>query len=374
MSKARDLADLGAVTSRLDTVGASDGALSNRNMVINGGMVIDQRNNGSSITPTAWAYSVDRFRAEIGQPSKITVEQNAGSVTPPNGFSHYLGVTSTSAYTPLTGDYFYINTQIEGYNSAQLGWGASGAKDATLSFWVRSSLTGTHSGALRNGNSTRSYPFTFTVSSSNTWEYITIIVSGDTSGTWATDNTSGIQLSFSLGGGTTYRGTAGAWASADYRAGVTGAVDIVGTNGATLYLTGVQLEVGDTATPFEHRSYGDELARCKRYYESSNRNITNDANTDRIAYLSYSTYSTSEAYCTYYYEVEKRAQPTITHGSSNWRIYQNAALISTSGAGNSDGIGIRNFSLYLTGPTFDVSEGGMADYRQFDGIKIDAEL
>jgi len=269
MSKARQLADLGNVYD--------DGALSNRNMVINGGMVIDQRNSGSSITPTAWAYSVDRFRAEIGQPSKITVEQNAGSVTPPNGFSHYLGVTSTSAYTPLTGDYFYINTQIEGYNSAQLGWGASGAKDATLSFWVRSSLTGTHSGALRNGNSTRSYPFTFTVSSSNTWEYITITVSGDTSGTWSTDNTSGIQLSFSLGGGTTYRGTAGAWASADYRAGVTGAVDIVGTNGATFYITGVQLEVGDTATPFEHRSYGDELARCQRYYQF---NIANSGYTN----------------------------------------------------------------------------------------------
>ena len=259
MSKARQLADLGNVYD--------DGALSNRSLIINGGMAIDQRNGGSGITPTAWAYSVDRFRAEIGQQSKITVEQNAGSVTPPNGFSHYLGVTSTSAYTPLTGDYFYINTQIEGYNSAQLGWGASGAKDVTLSFWVRSSLTGTHSGALRNGNSTRSYPFTFTVSSSNTWEYKTITISGDTSGTWSIDNTSGIQLSFSLGAGTTYRGTAGAWASADHRAGVTGAVDIVGTNGATFYFTGVQLEVGDTATPFEHRSFGDELARCQRYYK-----------------------------------------------------------------------------------------------------------
>ena len=258
MSKARELANLGNAYS--------DGALSNRNLIINGGMAIDQRNGGSGITPTAWAYSVDRFRAEISQASKFSIQQNAGSVTPPVGFSDYLGVTSSSSYTPVTADYFYINTQIEGYNSAQLGWGASGAKDATLSFWVRSSLTGTHSGALRNGGNTRSYPFTFTVSTANTWEYKSVTIEGDTSGTWAKDNTSGVQVSFSLGGGTTYRGTAGAWASADYRAGATGSVDIVGTNNATFYITGVQLEVGDQATPFEHRSYGDELARCQRYY------------------------------------------------------------------------------------------------------------
>ena len=270
MSKARQLADLGNVYD--------DGALSNRNMVVNGAMVIDQRNSGSSITPTAWTYSVDRFRAEISQASKLSVQQNAGSVTPPVGFSDYLGVTSLSSYTLVTGDYFYINTQVEGYNSAQLGWGASGAKDATLSFWVRSSLTGSHSGALRNGGNTRSYPFTFTVSTANTWEHKTVTIEGDISGTWATDNTSGVQISFSLGGGTTFRGAASAWASADYRAGVTGAVDIVGTNGATFYITGVQLEVGDTATPFEHRSYGDELARCERYFQRSWHTAANSGN------------------------------------------------------------------------------------------------
>lgn len=272
MSKARQLADLGNVYD--------DGALSNRNLIINGAMVHDQRNSGSSITPTAWTYSVDRFRAEIGQPSKLTLQQNAGSVTPPDGFSHYLGVTSTSAYTPVTADYFYLNTQIEGYNTAQLAWGSVNAKDATLSFWVRSSVTGTHSGTLANGNWTRSYPYTFTISTANTWEYKTVTVEGDTSGTWATDNTSGIQVTFSLGGGTTYRGTAGAWASADNRAGVTGSVDIVATNAATFYITGVQLEVGDTATPFEHRSYGDELQRCKRYY----RRISTTGSSQHLAF------------------------------------------------------------------------------------------
>jgi hypothetical protein len=371
MSKARGLADLGNVYD--------DGALSNRNLIINGGMAIDQRNGGSGITPIAWAYSVDRFRAEIGQQSKITVEQNAGSVTPPNGFSHYLGVTSTSAYTPLTGDYFYINTQIEGYNSAQLEWGASGAKDVTLSFWVRSSLTGTHSGALRNGNSTRSYPFTFTVSSSNTWEYKTITISGDTSGTWSIDNTSGIQLSFSLGAGTTYRGTAGAWASADYRAGVTGAVDIVGTNGATFYFTGVQLEVGDTATPFEHRSYGDELAKCQRYYQKSFPQGTAPsaglAAIDRKPAISWSS-----SYCGIQTEffAPMRAAPSVTLyrgntsgtlASGSVNIYNGAAWVerTTSSAVVNDNI--FNTDAYGSG-AFGAGNAYIADFN----YTLDAEL
>jgi|DEB0MinimDraft_10_1074344.scaffolds.fasta_scaffold31584_3 hypothetical protein len=308
MSKARQLADLGNVYD--------DGALSNRNMVVNGAMVIDQRNSGSSITPTAWTYSVDRFRAEISQASKLSVQQNAGSVTPPVGFSDYLGVTSLSSYTLVTGDYFYINTQVEGYNSAQLGWGASGAKDATLSFWVRSSLTGSHSGALRNGGNTRSYPFTFTVSTANTWEHKTVTIEGDISGTWATDNTSGVQISFSLGGGTTFRGAASAWASADYRAGVTGAVDIVGTNGATFYITGVQLEVGDTATPFEHRSYGDELARCERYYQQWTAGGT-------TPYLATGrNHSSTQSIFSLTYRTEMRGRPTLYISStSDIRVY-----------------------------------------------------
>ena len=299
MSKARQLADLGNAYS--------DGALSNRNLIINGAMVHDQRNGGSSITPTAWTYSVDRFRAEIGQASKLTLQQDAGSVTPPDGFSHYLGVTSTSAYTPVTADYFYLNTQIEGYNAAQLAWGSVNAKDATLSFWVRSSVTGTHSGTLANGNWTRSYPYTFTISAANTWEYKTVTVEGDTSGTWATDNTSGIQVTFSLGGGTTYRGTAGAWASVDNRAGVTGSVNIVATNAATFYITGVQLEVGDTSTPFEHRSFADQLQACQRYY----RKVGTVNGSDYL--LESSITGNTNRIGVPIFDLPFRASPTITH-------------------------------------------------------------
>ena len=134
----------------------------------------------------------------------------------------------------------------------------------TVSFWVRSSLTGTFGGALRNNDATRSYPFTYIISAANTWEYKTITIAGDTSGTWLTDNGVGIRLVFGLGVGSTLSGTAGAWAAADYQS-ATGAVSVVGTLNATFYITGVQLEAGSVATPFERRPYGTELAHCQRY-------------------------------------------------------------------------------------------------------------
>lgn len=245
------------------------GPLSNRNKIINGDMRIDQRNAGASITPTEWSYTVDRWNLEISQASKLAAQQNAGSVTPPTGYSHYLGIVSQSAYTPTTGDYFEIVQNIEGLNTADLAWGSASAQAITLSFWVRSSLTGTHSGSLRNSANDRSYPFNYTVSSANTWEQKSLTIAGDTSGTWLSTNGVGIAVGFSLGGGTTYRGTSGAWVASDKRAGVTGAVSVVATNGATFYITGVQLEAGTVATPFERRSFGQELALCQRYYEKS---------------------------------------------------------------------------------------------------------
>ena len=259
MSKARQLADLGNVYD--------DGALSNRNRIINGDMRIDQRNGGASVTPTASSYTLDRFRLEISQASKLSVEQNAGSVTPPEGFTNYLGITSTSAYSVFTGDFFLLSQRIEGFNVADLGWGTSYAKSVTLSFRVRSSLTGSFGGVLTNSAQDRSYPFTYSIPAANTWTTIEVTIVGDTTGTWLTNNGLGLFVYFGLGIGTTYgSGTAGAWAAGNIFA-PTGSTSVVGTNGATFYITGVQLEVGDTATPFEHRLYGDELARCQRYYE-----------------------------------------------------------------------------------------------------------
>ena len=240
-----------------------------KNRIINGAMVIDQRNAGASVTVTSNNYSVDRFLLQGSQTSKFSGQQNAGSVTPPAGFTNYLGITSLSAYSVLSTDIFAIQQQIEGYNIADLNWGTANAQAVTLSFWVRSSLTGTFGGSLSNDAVNRAYPFTYTISAANTWEYKTITVAGPTSGTWQTNNAAGIRLYLGLGAGSTYSGTAGAWASADYRS-ATGATNVVGTTGATFYITGVQLEKGSTATPFDYRPYGTELALCQRYLPAYN--------------------------------------------------------------------------------------------------------
>jgi hypothetical protein len=194
------------------------------------------------------------------------MQQNAGSVTPPPGFTNYLGCTSTSAYTVGSSEIFYIRQSIEGFNIPDLAWGTANARTITISFWVRSSLTGTFGGALQNSGATRSYPFSYTISSANTWEQKSITITGDTSGTWLTNNGVGVGVQFSLGAGATASGTAGSWQAANLSS-ATGAVSVVGTNGATFYITGVQLERNTTATPFEWLPYGTELALCQRYYQ-----------------------------------------------------------------------------------------------------------
>ena len=236
-----------------------------RNRIINGAMVIDQRNAGSSVTQTTSVlYSVDRWAIYGNVTSKFTAQQNAGSVTPPAGYINYLGITSSSAYSIGSTDDFQLIQRVEGLNCADLAWGTASAATVTLSFWVRSSLTGTFGGSLSNSASNRSYPFTYTISSANTWEQKSITIAGDTSGTWLTTNGVGIQISFGLGVGSTYSGTAGTWAATNYQS-ATGATSVVGTNGATFYITGVQLEKGSTATSFDYRPYGTELSLCQRY-------------------------------------------------------------------------------------------------------------
>ena len=240
-----------------------------KNRIINGDMRIDQRNAGASVTASvvsAVTYTLDRFFYFVSAASKFTVQQNASSVTPPAGFTNYLGVTSSSAYSVLTGEEFTIGQPIEGFNVADLAWGTANAKTVTLSFWVRSSLTGTFGGSLRNSAVNRAYPFSYTISVANTWEQKTITVAGDTSGTWLTTNGVGVKVDFSIGAGATFSGTAGSWAGANYTS-ATGATSVVGTNGATFYITGVQLEQNTSATPFERRLYNQELANCERYYQ-----------------------------------------------------------------------------------------------------------
>jgi hypothetical protein len=244
----------------------ASGFIGNRNRIINGAMVFDQRNAGASITPTDGGFLVDRFRFGISQTSKFTSQQTSGSVTPPTGFTNYLGLISSSAYTPVTGDYFFIGQRIEGYNVADLAWGTAAAVPVTLSFWVRSSLTGSFGGALQAG---KSYTFSYTINAANTWEYKSITISGDTSTAMSSVTTGkGIELIICLGSGSGQQTAAGSWTAGGFVS-PPSTVNVCATNGATFYITGVQLERGSTASSFEYRSYGTELIMCQRYYEKS---------------------------------------------------------------------------------------------------------
>jgi hypothetical protein len=292
----------GSVENYMNAQGLSFGM---RNRIINGAMVIDQRNAGAAVTAIN-VYTLDRYKLQGTQSSKINAQQNAGAVTPPAGFTYYLGATSQSAFSVAATDYFRIFQPIEGFNTADFAWGTASASSVTLSFWVRSSLTGTHGGSFSNNDNNRYYVYSYTISSANTWEYKTITVAGDTSGTWKTDNNIGIQLGFNYGTGTTYSGTAGSWGSTQLLA-PTGAVSVVGTSGATFYITGVQLEKGSTATSFDYRPYGTELLLCQRYCENIIASGTNPP------LWSLQAGSSTNARGGYFYKVQKRASPSFTN-------------------------------------------------------------
>jgi hypothetical protein len=274
-----------------------------RNRIINGDMRIDQRNAGASVTPADNTYTLDRWLSrQVGASSKFSVQQSS---TVPTGFNNSLLVTSLSAYSVNASDFFAQEQRIEGFNVADLGWGTANAKTVTLSFWVRSSLTGTFGGALRNNDNNRSYPFTYTISAADTWEQKIVTVAGDTTGSWNTTNAIGLRTTFGLGVGATNSGTAGAWAGTQYLS-ATGAVSVVGTNGATWYVTGVQLEAGSVATPFERRPYGTELQLCQRYcirYKS-------DVQFFRFALGECPATTLLQSYV--YFPVEMRTEPTLT--------------------------------------------------------------
>ena len=308
-----------------------------RNRIINGAMEIDQRNAGASVTPTGDAYTLDRWQLSIGVSSKLSVQQ---SNTAPTGFINSALITTASAYTASAADYLSYCTKIEGLNISDLAWGTANAKTVTLSFQIRSSLTGTFSGALQNGGASRSYPFTFSISSANTWETKSVTIAGDTSGTWLTTNGIGIEVHFNMGSGSDRLGTAGAWNS-NWNTGATGSVALVQTNGATFYITGVQLEIGSTATSFERRQYGQELALCQRYCYR----VTNTGNTPPFASGVWQTSTLTASFSKL--PTTMRATPTISFSSIGdiqyldrdlaWRPGTSSLVINEAGP---DGVNI----------------------------------
>ena len=237
-----------------------------KNRLINGDMTVDQRNNGAAVTinDTA-AYTVDRWFGEDVTDGAFTVQRISDA---PVGFSFSSRITITTADSSLAaGQYAVFVQRIEGFNTADFMWGTANAVTVTLSFWTKSSLTGTFGGVVSNGAENYSYPFTYTISAANTWEYKTVTIVGPTAGTWVgATNGRGLVLGFSLGSGSTFTGPAGAWVAADDRGGANGQTNIIGTLNATWQVTGVQIEKGNTATSFDYLPYGTELALCQRYF------------------------------------------------------------------------------------------------------------
>jgi len=283
-----------------------------KNRIINGAMVIDQRNAGASVSATNGAYSLDRWVSTSydgsAQTGKFTVQQTPSTTETgyatrvAAGFTNYLAVTSSAATTVSSGGLYSIAQFIEGFNSADLAWGTSSAKTVTLSFLVYSSLTGTFGGCLMNSAANYAYPFSYSIPVANTWTTISITVAGPTSGTWiGATNGIGMRVEFSLGTGSTYSGTANAWSANRYES-ATGTVQVVATSGATFYVTGVQLEVGSSATGFEYNDYGRELILCQRYYEIFTGNY----------FLSYPlTAAVTSSWAVWYLKQTKRTAPTF---------------------------------------------------------------
>ena len=282
-----------------------------KNMIINGDMRISQRYGTTATTTTAGGFVIDRYRCEVGAAGATTQQQVTDA---PAGFHTSMKITVTGTDTSANaGDFHYIRHIIEGNNMNHLNWGSSNAKTVTLSFWVKSSVTGDHGGAFWNNNFNRSFPFNYTINAADVWEYKSITVPGCPDGTWETGNNRGINIGFIQLSGSTYTGPPNQWNSAGDVAPTTH-VNLLATNGATWYITGIQLEVGRNATDFEYRSYGEELSLCQRYYYNFPQ-----GNTYNIIANGFSN-STTNAIFHFQFPVPMRTSPTTSGISGSWHV------------------------------------------------------
>ena len=325
-----------------------------KNRIINGAMVIDQRNAGVAQTgKTSGSYYLDRWQT-IQNFGTVTVQQ---STTAPTGFSNsfYTTVTTANA-SPGSTAIYTIDQAIEGFNTSDLSFGTANAKIITLSFWVRSSITGTYCVYFRNSAQDRFYVAEYTISSANTFEQKSITLTGDTTGTWVgATNGVGLELGFSLGLGSGRTGTAGAWTSSAIY-GTSNQTNLVGTVNSSFYITGVQLEVGSSATGFEYRIYGTELANCQRYYQQSYAQGTVAGTATSVNQWyggSFATSSTATYGSTVPFLVEMRATPTVLayndSGTSSRVSYAYGSGTSGSSAPTYFATGTRSFGVYHGG-------------------------
>lgn len=311
LQASNNLSDVASAPAARSNLGlGSTGPLSNRNKIINGAMVIDQRNGGASVAVpvgTSQIFPLDRWRCQNnGGTSAYSAQRVAEG---PAGFQNSLKITTTTAAAVTAADRKHMWLPIEGFDVADFGFGTADAQDVTLSFWARSSVTGNHGAALSNSGAARAYAFLYNIAQANTWEYKTVTIPGDTAGTWLKANGQGLRVNFNIGSGSDYIVAPGAWGAGPDR-GAIGQVSVLATAGATWQITGVQLEAGDTATPFEHRSYGQELALCQRYYFS----INPAASASCIAFGSAS--QTTTVFVGFSFPVEMRSAPSYSSSGS----------------------------------------------------------
>ena len=325
-----------------------------QNMVNNGGMTVSQRYGTSENTPSNNGHTLDQMRYDLSQTGKFKVQQVTDA---PAGFSHSMKVTSLSSYTSGANDYFLLQTFIEGTDSARLDWGTANAQTVTLSFYVKSSITGVHACGIRNQNYTRGNTQTYTINNANTWERKTVTFTGDTSGTWLTSTNSGLKINFDLGSGSNFQASStGTWLGTNDFI-TSNSVKFVANNTATWYITGIQLQVGEIATPFEHRSITDELRRCKRYYQTAAYttlmgSLAGAVGTPRILF-----------------EVEMRAIPTSvtteygSNGNGTFRNQNDGSILT----------GHTTFNYYING--FDCRGGnGSANIIYSSTYEANAEM
>ena len=358
MSKQNELVELSRVYNT--------SALSNRNIIINGAAVLDQRNSGSSVTASTGTYTLDRWRSYNSTDGAFTVQQVSDS---PDDFSYSIKVTATTADSSLaSGQQAKVQQKIEGYNVASFALGSSGAKSFTLSFYVKSSVTGTYAVGFINSANNRSFVSSYTINSANTWEYKTITLDGDTTGTWLTTNGVGLNIQWSLGMGSDWEGTSGSWQTGE-KSDASGFTKLIGTLNATWQITGVQLELGNAATPFEHRSYGDELARCQRYYI---KHVTNSINGQIVMHQ-------DRGGANYFGELnwmqEMRVAPTVT-GTGMDRVHKPGIIYDTISTGPNFYQASVNgmYILAVSTNTHATSSTAFLGASSGGSINIDAEL
>jgi len=307
--------------SKIETQALDVGQIGGRrNLIINGAMQIDQRNSGSAVTGISDTlnYIPDRFQIRVdGSGSgRMTAQQVTDA---PANFKNSLKITVTTPdASPTASEGYAIRQSIEGQNMSHLNFGTSDAQTITVSFYVKSSVTGDFSLNLGNGSSTRWYGALYTVNTADTWERKTVTLVGDTTGTWASDNTSGLVVVFGLGGGSSRTTTADAWQTlSGTQTFTTGGTNLFATSSATFQITGVQLEVGSVATPFEHRSYGEELLACYRYYYKLFPEISGSYCSGSIY-----AYSTANAVGNGMFPVKMRIAPTAIEisAATDWDL------------------------------------------------------